>query len=229
MISSKHRKAQPRQFELSDADAVVLALSAEHIESLTGLSARQLAYWDGTGFFKPEYAADNRRSPHSRVYSFRDAVGLRTISVLLNAYNVSLPHLKDVAKKLSAHSSRPWSDLKLRVWKRRVQFDEPETGTVRDVLNGQYVLLPIIDVIEDVERGVADLKARRSEDVGEFERHRYVSHNNLVVAGTRIPVQTIIDYIEAGYTPDQIIQEYPTLTKEDVKAVANRGKAAVAA
>jgi DNA-binding transcriptional MerR regulator len=109
----------------------VLAFSAEHMERLTGLTPRQLAYWDKTDFFKPEYASENRRLPNSRVYSFKDAVGLRTISVLLNAHKVSLPHLKDVARKLATYTNRPWSELRLRVWNRRVQFDEPETGATR--------------------------------------------------------------------------------------------------
>lgn len=59
-----------RKGVVADPSSAILALSAEHMVKLTGLTMRQLAYWDATGFFKPEYAADNRRSPHSRVYSF---------------------------------------------------------------------------------------------------------------------------------------------------------------
>jgi uncharacterized protein (DUF433 family)/DNA-binding transcriptional MerR regulator len=208
---------------------VVLALSAEHVVKLTGLTLRQLAYWDATGFFHPEHAAESRRSPHSRIYSFRDAVGLRTISVLLNVHGVSLPHLKEVAKKLLAYTGRPWSELKLRVWNRRVQFDEPETGATRDVIQGQYILLPIIDVIHDMERGVQSLKERDPDQVGKFEKHRYVSHNSLVLAGTRVPVATILEYIEDGYTTAAILNEFPSLTNDDIEAVARNGKTALAA
>jgi len=214
---------------MADSDSTVLALSAEHITKLTGLTMRQLAYWDVIGFFRPEYAAESRRSPNSRIYSFRDAVGLRTISVLLNVHGVSVPHLKQVAKKLATYTDRPWSELKLRVWNRRVQFDEPETGATRDVVMGQYVLLPIIDVIHEVEKGVEELKTRDQVQIGRFERHPNVSRNNLVLAGTRVPVATILEYIEDGYSVERILQDFPTLTIADIEAVRRNGKTALAA
>ena len=61
---------------------VIAALTADHVERLTGLSAGQLREWDKTGFFPPAYAFENRLSPYSRVYSFKDVVGLRTLSIL---------------------------------------------------------------------------------------------------------------------------------------------------
>jgi len=40
-----------------------------------------------------------------------------------------------------------------------------------------------------------------------------------VVAGTRIPVYMVLELVEAGYTPRQIVTEfYPTLTENDVRA-----------
>lgn len=214
---------------MADFGGMVLALSTEHMVKLTGLTMRQLTYWDATGFFKPEYAAENRRSPHSRVYSFRDAVGLRTISVLLGKHGVALPHLKEVARKLSAYTDRPWSELKLRVWNRRVQFEEPETGQTRDVVQGQYVLLPIIEVIQEVEKGVERLKDRDHDKIGQFEKHRNVSHNNLVLAGTRIQVVTILEYLEDGHSVSDILREFPSLTEADITAVVRNGKTALAA
>lgn len=209
-------------------DGPLLVLSAEHMVKLTGLTMRQLAYWDSTGFFKPEHAADNRRSHNSRVYSFRDAVGLRTISKLLNERGVSLKHLKQVAEKLSAYTDRPWSELKLQVWNRRVQFDEPETGATRDVVQGQYVLVLIMDVINEVENGILELKKRDPATVGRFERRRYVSQNSLVVAGTRVSVATVIEFLDDGYSPAEIVKEFPSLTENDIESVNRDGRAALA-
>lgn len=214
---------------MAEPNSIVLALSVEHITKLTGLTKRQLAYWDAKGFFRPEYAADDRRSPNARIYSFRDAVGLRTISVLLNVHGVPVRHLADVAQKLAAYTDRPWSELKLRVWNRRVQFDEPETGATRDVVMGQYVLLPIIDVIHALEKQVEELKTRSQDQIGQFERRPNVSRNNLVLAGTRVPVTTILEYLDDGYSSDSILQNFPTLTADDIEAVKHRGKTALAA
>lgn len=41
---------------------------------LTGVSVRQLRYWDGDGFFSPGLAYADRSAPYSRLYSFRDIV-----------------------------------------------------------------------------------------------------------------------------------------------------------
>lgn len=71
---------------MSDTDEAVRAFSAEHVVKLTGLSQSQLRYWDRTGFFQPEYASENRRSPFSRVYSFQNVAGLRTLGILRRQY-----------------------------------------------------------------------------------------------------------------------------------------------
>lgn len=39
-----------------------------------------------------------------------------------------------------------------------------------------------------------------------------------VIKGTRIPVYTVLEFIESGHTIDDITEAYPDLDKEDVKA-----------
>jgi uncharacterized protein (DUF433 family) len=39
-----------------------------------------------------------------------------------------------------------------------------------------------------------------------------------VVRGTRVPVYLIVGLIEAGQSPEQIVDDYPDLTIEDVEA-----------
>ena len=38
------------------------------------------------------------------------------------------------------------------------------------------------------------------------------------IKGTRIPVSLILGYLAAGNTPDDIIQEFPDLSKEQIAA-----------
>lgn len=40
-----------------------------------------------------------------------------------------------------------------------------------------------------------------------------------VITGTRIPVKTIVKYLHSRYTPEEIIDEIPRLTLEDIEAV----------
>jgi uncharacterized protein (DUF433 family) len=204
---------------------IVSAFTADQVVKLTGLTMRQLAYWDDLGFFQPQYASEDRKTPYARIYSFKDVVGLRTLSVLKKTYRCSLPHLREVARELSTYSKTPWADITLYVLQKKVYFKEPETGRLRGVVDGQYAMLPIKSVMEDVRREAELLRHRQREQIGRIEKHRYVSHQAEVISGTRIRVATIQHFIEAGYSTDQILKEYPTLTAADVETVRHHAAA----
>jgi uncharacterized protein (DUF433 family) len=199
-------------------NSVIRAFGAEHAARLAGLSQRQLSYWDQTGFFSPQYAFENRRSPYSRIYSFRDVVGLRTISILRKRYHIPLQNLRKAAEELSRYKNSPWSDLQLYVFNAEVHFREPDTGQVRGVKSAQYLNLPLRPIIEEVAQKSNRLRERATSELGRIKRHRYVAHNAWVIAGTRIPIHAIVNLSEAGYSPEQIVAEYPTLTIKDVEA-----------
>ena len=210
---------------MTDMDNVIRAFSADHVIRLTGLSKSQLRYWDETGFFRPRYAFENRRSPYSRVYSFKDVVGLRTLAILRKKYRISLQKLRKVAQELSRYDAAPWSEIKLYVLGREVHFREPETGRMRGVVSRQYLnVIMLQSIINDVVAESNKLRERKNEQFGCIERHRYIVHNAWVLAGTRIPTKAIKRFSEAGYSTDEIIREYPNLTKEDIRAARKHEK-----
>jgi uncharacterized protein (DUF433 family) len=45
-----------------------------------------------------------------------------------------------------------------------------------------------------------------------------ICHGKPCIKGTRIMVSVILDNLAAGMTPEQIVDEYPPLTLEDVQA-----------
>ena len=45
-----------------------------------------------------------------------------------------------------------------------------------------------------------------------------VLHGRACIQGTRIPVSVVLDNIAAGLGTSEIIQSYPTLTADDIKA-----------
>jgi uncharacterized protein (DUF433 family) len=54
-------------------------------------------------------------------------------------------------------------------------------------------------------------------------RSRIVAHPDVlvgkpVIKGTRISVELVMDLLAAGYTTDQIIEQYDHLTREDIHA-----------
>jgi len=46
-----------------------------------------------------------------------------------------------------------------------------------------------------------------------------------VFSGTRVPVQTLIEYLEGGQTIDEFLDGFPTVTREQVIAFLEEAKA----
>jgi uncharacterized protein (DUF433 family) len=50
-----------------------------------------------------------------------------------------------------------------------------------------------------------------------------------VFAGTRVPIQTLIDYLKGGDSIDEFLKGFPTVTREQVIAFLEEAKARVVA
>ncbi|WAC48083.1 DUF433 domain-containing protein [Asticcacaulis sp. SL142] len=194
------------------------AYSVEQVSRLTHLSPARLAEWDRAGFFPPEFAEDNRRLPYSRIYSFSDVVGLKTLQILRDKWKVPMLHLREVADQLAAVCEKPWSELRLAVLKNEVLVLD-DLGQGEAVLNGQKALIELDSVIDDLHRDIASMRKRPSGSEGKLERSKYVLHNAQRIAGTRIPVSAVIQYLKSGATDEEIIEAYPDLTSEDIATV----------
>jgi uncharacterized protein (DUF433 family) len=201
---------------------VVSGFTEDQASRLTGISVHQLRYWDRTGLFSPQLADENRKAAYSRVYSFQDIAALRVLHVLTDEYSVSVQHLRDVAKQLCALDNSAWSRVVLFVLKRKVVFEDPDDGRQREVVSGQYAIgIPLERVVSDTRRDIKMLSERGTEQFGKIERSRNVSHNAPVISGTRIPVRAIKHFHEDGFTVEQIVAEYPSLSVADVEAAIN--------
>jgi DNA-binding transcriptional MerR regulator len=204
---------------MAATDRIVRAFSEEQVERLTGVSKEQLRYWDRTGFFKPSLASENRRLAYSRIYSFHDVASLRVLNELRNKHNVPLQHLRKVAQQLAHLSDAKWTATELFVLNKKVLFVEPGSRQHREIVSKQYVLaLPLKVVVSDTKRAVEQLRKRDSGRIGKVSRSKFIGHNAWMIAGTRIPVATIKRFAEDGFSIQEIMREYPTLTEADIKA-----------
>jgi uncharacterized protein (DUF433 family) len=198
--------------------AEIVAFTTDHVRRLTGLSTRQIRYWDDTEFFSPTMVDGYRKRAFGRIYSFRDVVGLRTIAVLRK--KLPLQELRRVGEWLRQHHEAPWSTLRFALAGRKVVFFDPVTSVPTEPRGkGQTVLNVALDVIASEMRQAADkLKQRDAHQIGRIVRNRYVVHNAWTIAGTRISTQAIWNFHRAGYDSDAILKEYPRLKAQDVAA-----------
>lgn len=200
--------------------AEIVAFTSEHIRRLTGLSLRQVRYWDDTEFFSPTLVDGYRGRPFGRIYSFRDLVGLRTIAILRKQYRVPLQELRRVGEWLRLHHEDPWSSLRFALAGRKVVFFDPTTGVPTEAGGrGQVVLdVALEPIASEMRKAAEQLRERRADQIGRVVRSRYVVHNAWTLAGTRIPTQAIWNFHQAGYDDKAILSEYPRLTIKDVEA-----------
>lgn len=197
----------------------VHALTTEQVCRLTGLSESRLRYWNKTGFFQP--AVDpSVHGPYGAFYSFRDVVGLRTLAVLRD--KTSLQSLRKIGAYLQEHFDDPWASLRFYTSGRDVLVDMGNGPVVLVPGGAQHVFdIGLVEVIGDMRSAVESMRRRRPEQIGTFTQHRYTAHNQVVVAGTRIPIAAVWAYHQAGYSPEAIVEQYPRLKVADVEAVVD--------
>jgi uncharacterized protein (DUF433 family) len=197
---------------------IVDFFSAEQAGERTGLTRQQLAAWDRGGVLHPQWSRNHDGYP--RAYSFRDLVVLRTLAILRQDYRVPPAELHRVAKWLNAHHASPWTDLRLCVSGRQVDFDDrgAGSGTNGTSPGPSHVPIELASVAEQVRERVEAGQRRQPEEIGQVVRRRGVMGNVPILAGTRIPTSSVWHFHEDGYSVEQIIYEYPRLTPKDIEA-----------
>jgi uncharacterized protein (DUF433 family) len=199
-------------------DNVIGAFSESDASRLSGLSVGQLRNWDRKGFVQPSYAESDRSLPYSRIYSFRDIVSLRILGQLRNIHKIPLQHLRKVSDTLAHLGDSKWITTTLYVLGKRVVFTDPRDSQRVEVVSGQRVFdIPLKIVVSDTRKAIADLNSRGGETRAKIVHGKFTLQNEPVLEGTRIPVATIKRYLDANYTSDEIIKEFPDLTPADIE------------
>lgn len=208
--------------------AVIGAFSEDQVATLTGLSRAQLRRWNRDGFIRPSFkASDDARRPYTYIYSFTDLLKLRVLNQLRNKHGVSMQELKKVERALDHLGDDKWTKQKLWVSNRKVVFTEPESLQKREISSRQFVAEIALEVVTaDAREDIQKLNERQEGAVGQVIKRRHLHASEPVFSGTRIPVSAIVDYIEAGYTNTQIIEQFPALRDGDIEAARRQPEAA---
>lgn len=203
--------------------ALVDAFTLEDAARVTKTSVRRIAYWDKKRVLSPSVRRGESGSPHSRIYSFRDLVGLKTIARLRDM-GLSLQSLREFTAWLTEHSETPWSSLRFYV----IQTEKRPLLAFRDPLSGQILStrprqqsimeFDLMPVAVETRRDAEALKVRGADEFGKITRSRGVLGNKPVIAGTRIPTLAIWESREAGWSDKEILLQYPRLTPIDIEA-----------
>jgi DNA-binding transcriptional MerR regulator len=197
-------------------DAAIRAFPAEKVQALTGLTRRRLQYWDEKGFLQPSVARGGGRG-RARLYDFRDVVALR-VAADLRRRGVSLQEIRRAVQHLrQLDYAHPLAEIRFYDEGGRLYFEEADT--VRAGRRPEQVLavfhVPFQAIVDSVQADIAKLDERPT---GQIWRRRGLLGSKPVIAGTRIPIETIQRLAAGGATVTKITELYPDLTEQDIRA-----------
>lgn len=198
-------------------DNLIALFTVDQAARLTGVSRRQLGSWDRDGFFSPSIS-DGERGAYTRLYSFKDLLSLKVLNQLRNDTRVSMDHLREVKNDLAHLGENMWVKSTLYLLGKNVVI-ERDDETRHEAGTGQEVFqIPLKVIVGGMRERIREMNKRGGDEVGQIERTRGIVGNKPVIAGTRIPVSTIKEFSDAGFSVEQILKEYPSLERKDVEA-----------
>ncbi len=93
---------------------------------------------------------------------------------------------------------------------------------------GRWAAKLLIDSIIDARRiRLARFKNAviiRGMNEAPVTRNANVMHGTPCFAGTRVPVRSLFDHLEGGYTVEYFLEEFPSVAREQVMAVLDTAK-----
>jgi DNA-binding transcriptional MerR regulator len=141
------------------------SFSTAQVARLTGLTPRQLDYWDRTGFVRPSVAQATGYGS-ARRYSFEDVVRLR-VAARLRAAGFGLARIRRCVETLRRldPSRDGMSDVRLVVAGRRVLWLRSDEELVDVLQGGQLMLvLPLGDEVRGMQAAVHRLSREQEKD-----------------------------------------------------------------
>lgn len=201
-----------------DVDEQRLAVPVDTAIRLSGLTARQVNYWAATELVTP--TVEQRLTPGRRIrlYGFVDLMAL-LVAAELRRRKVTLQHIRRVVSHLRSRGyKRPLNEIVFATLNGQLFF-QLEDGTWEGGLQPEQIVLHEVLNLVPIRRRIWQSVQREPSLAGKIERRRGALGSKPVIAGTRIPVETVRRYLEAGRPESEILNAYPDLTPRDVDAV----------
>ncbi len=193
---------------------------------IAAITRQRLRYWEKTDLIKPD--VERKISPRNvvRLYSLPRVVEL-VVASELRQQGVSLQHIRRIIEHLRRQGyEAPLRQVRFALSGDRVVFQHADGSWEDSRRPFQGVMWQVID-LEEIRARVQGRLRRSSADAGVIEKRRKVQASKPVFRGTRVPVEAVERYLRAGKSTQEILEAFPSLTEEDIKA-AEASSSAVA-
>jgi uncharacterized protein (DUF433 family) len=199
-------------------DERLLAVTRDTAAKIARLSLRQVDYWAKTDLVSASINSAVSAGRRIRLYGFLDLLAL-SVAAELKQRGVSLQHIRQIVRHMKARGfDRPLTQLTYATVDKQVYFQR-EDGTWEGGLRPDQIVLHEVLNLQPIRDRIADGVHRDQDQVGRTERRRGALGNKPVLAGTRIPVETVRRYLQAGRSNADVLAAYPDLAEADIEAV----------
>jgi uncharacterized protein (DUF433 family) len=194
----------------------LVVLPPDRAAALAGISRRQLVYWDLRGLVGPGIARRLSVRGNVQLYTFTDLVCLCVLAQIRRRF--SLQRMRKVVAHLRAKGyDEPLNELRFALLGRHeIYFQHPDGTWEGDLKSDQIVIHEVIQ-LDPIRARIRQATRRTADDFGKVEKRRGRRASKEVFAGTRLPVQTVVSWLQNGFTTEQVIEAYPDLTPADVQ------------
>lgn len=196
----------------------LVAFDDQRAARLAGISLATLRRWERLEFVKP--SVTRKISPRNtvRLYGFADLEALLVVATLRDHGRFTTRLIRRVIQRLAISYRHPLTELRFAISpdRREIYFQHPDGTWEGSSHPGQVILSEVLD-LEMIRAQIRSAAfAKRTEGLGTVVRQRKVMGRRAVFAGTRIPVDTVVEYLEDGCDDATIIEAFPRLTAEDI-------------
>jgi uncharacterized protein (DUF433 family) len=196
-----------------------LAVSLTSAARLVGVSERRLVNWSDIQLAGPTVTAKISPRNTVRLYGFPDLLSLLVVRELLKQ-RMTAAHIRRVVEHLRQSGyKQPLTELRFATVGSEIFFQHPNGTWEGDRKHGQIVLHQVLDLRLLTAQIWKSIESPRPDDsLGRIEQRRRVQGHKRVFSGTRIPVSSVIPYIERGVSTAEILKAFPDLRKADLEA-----------
>ncbi len=203
----------------------VLAVTDKRARQLARISMRRLRYWEETGLIVPSVRRQVSPGKTVRLYGFEDLLELLVAAELRRRPGISLQHIRRLIAHLRKRDfSAPLRELKFATHDNHIYVQYPDGSWSGDPDPDQLIFRQAV-ALDLVSARIEAAGKRDPAAPGKVVKRRGVHGGKPIFAGTRIPVGTVQRYLQAGYSTEAIIEEYPSLTPADIDAARQHAAA----
>ena len=198
------------------------------ISGITGLSQRQIDYWDRTHFIKPS-VSDAAGKGSIRLYSFNDLIQLKVAKTLMDK-GVSLQKIRKALtylKKNMPGVEKPLSELKFLTDGETIFVITKDRKAIIDTLNsGQLVFsVALGEIVENLKGEVIALQKEKRYDVTvRGKKYSVILHPDTEDGGYWVECPALPGCASQGDTVEEALEMIKDAIKGHLEVLEQKNK-----